>query len=618
MQGKKILESLASVPRPQDYPTADYIILKDVTTIILHDDGRITTRYYQFRRIATDYGRDKFSDIPVLFNERYQKINVISVQALMLDGSVVATPEYGINQITPHALEKAPSLSDFQQKIISLVGLELGGFAEFEYEIEDLTAWQASFYGLLPIRLGAPALHREFVFEVPATKHILFHIEGIEANDARQEQTLGSVKRFTFTFRDQSLWDKEDDHALTQIDCPKLVYSENKTWHDWAATLATIVDDSVVPNELLEKRVAEVTKDLECPTMKAYALHKHVLEAIATVSFDAYRYHFQSRPTAEILRSGYGTPFDKALLLCSLLQTAGLKAQVALVAPAKSLPNHVINPMVFESIWVIIQELSLYLRADKPVPEARREHLEGSILLVAAKNGDTRLALTDVGSLLGNRFSAKVTITVKKDASGEGAVDATLAGIYNPYFSLMTADADQLTSWVKSFIGKFPSDPELDKHWFKLFSPSHSVVSASFKLKTLTADPEHRILMEMPAALTGIGGFTFAPEVISRNSTLALPGSLKQELTLEVNLPKDWTLQIVPAAITAHNEVFDFEQRFTVSEEADKPVQVTFNQQLQFKNKYLEPQYYQQFRVLVVENARVQKRLIFVVKKTEP
>ena len=121
MDGKKILDTLDHKPEVKDYPGVDGVIVNDIMTFKVGEEGRVKQYHYQFKRIFRHYERDRRSDIQIIFNQKQQQVTVLKARSIMSDGSIVDTPEYGLNQITPPNLQKAPYFTDYQARIVSLV-----------------------------------------------------------------------------------------------------------------------------------------------------------------------------------------------------------------------------------------------------------------------------------------------------------------------------------------------------------------------------------------------------------------------------------------------------------------------------------------------------------------
>ncbi|MBN1356646.1 DUF3857 domain-containing protein [bacterium] len=613
MKGQEILKSLPRIPEETEFPGADGVIIRDNQRIRLLKDGRIHQYHYQFKRILKDFERDKHSDIQMLFNEKTQDIKILSVKSIMRDGRIVETPEYGINQITPPALSQAPYFTFLQNRIASLVGVETGGYIEVEYEIVDKKPWRKAFWGTIPIRLYAPVLSREIAFELPRKHPVQFQITGSGKFRKPEDKVEGNIRRLRFTFDNLPLWDSEDRHPLADLDCPKLVYSDipRENLHRQFDGLLT---EASTTEPFLNKRVDDLVKDIDCPMRKAFRLHKHVLESVSTLEFPPLNALFLLRSAPEVLRSGYGSALEKNILLAVMLRHIGHQAEVVLSCPEGVLPDRAAHLGLFDRSWVKDDTLELFFSADKDPAEAQRAHLERTVILHGDKSSESPVVIDSPGSKQGNVLIVKGKFSLKKEMTLKGTLEALFSGLYNCYFALATSETDDVKTWINQFAGKVCPSAEVEKHHFRMFGPAYSELSASFEVKLMQEDPEHRILLTMPAPLGGLGGFNIPADYTRRSSTYALPGTLRHDLKLEIDCPPEIKIIHTPGDVAIENSAGRLEQKFEVKTES-RQSRITFTQLLVLPEKYIRPGEYSDLLDILLEDARPHNRMMILAKK---
>ncbi|MBN2384011.1 DUF3857 domain-containing protein [bacterium] len=618
MDGKQILSTLDHRPEVTDYPGVDGVILKDLYTIRLDRDGRVSQYRYQFKRIFRDFERDRRSDIQVIFNQKRQQVKILKARSIMRDDKIMDTPEYGINQITPPYLQKAPYFTDLQARVVSLVGIEVGGYTEIEYEIDDVQSWRSAIYGTIPLRLHLPIMSRQIVIEFPTERPLTCGIEAWPGSAVTPEKvTEKGLTRLTYTFKDLPHWDDQDSHNLSGADCPKLMYAEHPTWSDLKNALHQRVTGATCRDDKLENRTKELLKEIACPYLRCLRLNKHVTEALATVDFDQLFTCHTVRPVNEVLQSGYGTALEKAVVLAEMLRSAGHQAHVALACPQPALPREIFHLGAFPEVWVQVHSPELFMRPDKSIDEARREHLEGRTLVSAGPDysGPERIELSDAGEKPGNFCEIKINLTMKKDAALEGTAIASLAGIFNPYFKLAAEDTDKVNDWVKGYAKKCWSGAELDKHHFQIFAPVHTTLNLSFSVKKLERNRDNCYAFTFPGFLSTFTGFKYAHQYLQRMSTYELPGSLLQKVQWTLEIPEDFELVLQPAPITLATPVAQFEQTCEYKQNQAKPASLSYTQTLKFNSRFVKPDHFPDFRNIILEDARPHHRMLFLALK---
>ena len=610
MKGEKILGQLERAPVRQDFPSADAVSVFDETVIRLEPDGRVKKRIYSLKRVFTFFGRERNSDIHVLFNERHQKLDIVSARTYH-DKGVVETPEYGINQITPQALEKAPHYVDFQEKIISLVGVTPEGFLEVEYEVEDIEPWQSIFCGMEPIRLPIPALKRRIRFEVPRQRRIKFSFPGCEDKPVPGEEVKGDFRILTFEFDELPQWDPEDEHVMVDAERPAVLYREEDPSGKTAAAIRKVIEENAAVSKSIERRVEEIVKEVPIPLERALKLHKHVVEAVSTIEISPLLDNFRSRKAEDILRSGYGNPFEKAVLLKAMLGASGLEAEVGLAFPEPLIRDGDYPMPLFKSIWVLVGSLDLPVRPDKALKEASRVDLEGYHLLLVTKTGEGVVKCEGPGNSNGNKLQAKARITLNKDFVLEGEVEATLCGLYNPYYGFRDEKKDAPEKWAKDFVKKIWPKAELKDHGFTHMDREYSSLKATLKGERLEEDSDHRFIIALPVSLTNLSGLKIPWEYSDRGSLYEIAGTLEQAVSVEIVLPGNLEPKLMPKEIDIKNGVGRV--KLTLERKDEK---LTVDYVAKIDRKFIAKDEYSGLKALLAADSKELARTFLLVRKS--
>ncbi|MBN2055510.1 DUF3857 and transglutaminase domain-containing protein [bacterium] len=613
MRGLNILAELAARPDMTQFPGCDAVIILDERHYTLYADGRICFRHYQLKRVLRDFDRDKKSEVPVLFHAEQQAVTVHSAKTVMCDGTIMESPEYAINQITPAYLSAAPHYTTFQHKIISLVGVERGGYTELDYEVTDTKPWQAGLHGVLQLAEHAPIMRRIVTFDTPEDVVLSFGLQYIDGAAAGNAVVVDNGRRKSmFEFKDLPLWNTEDSHPLIMAGCPRLVYGVARTWEEVGAQLAHKVSDATKSDDDIQALVKKLLEGIECPVQSALKLHKHVQEGITAIAFHPRHVHYSARPAGDVLRSRYGTDFEKAVLLHAMLQAAGRESVVALACPDPLFTDRVLHLGIYDSAWV--RTMGMFMRVDKSLHEARNEHLEGHTLLLGVTEGQPRLKVGPARKTAGNRLDIKLNLTMKEDRSLEGSADVIFSGLYNPYFNLHGKDSDKVIGWVKGFVGSVWDNAEIDTHHFAHLATTHSVLAAALKVKPVEANDDGFYFLAFPGAMA-TGGFDIGVDVTERRSVYALPGKGLQTVKIELALAKDLEPVFSPAPQEYKTKDITLKQDFSIKGDEGAAKTVEYSQKLDIHANYVPPERFDAVRSLAVADKRGHNRTLVLRKK---
>lgn len=627
----KLLSDYEKTITRKRYPTADAVIIRDELTIRLEPDGKVKRRHYRLKRVLDHFDRDQKSDVLITYRDAKQKIEVLKSFAYMRSGKKVEAPSYGINQTTPPQVAKAPYFTDIQHKVISLVGVEVGGFTELEYEITDRIAWQKPFEGFERICQDWPVLQRTLIIEVPEDFPFEIVISDESTNRKAKKRVLhkDGYKHLVFTFSNLKQWDDLDGYPLGFVGCPTLYFFEKQSWDDMSKRLSRVVSRASRVNQRMIKVVEEATKDLVDPAARASRLHEHVLEAIATVQLPPGWHELKTRTARVIHECGYGTPFEKAVLLAALLNRAGLPTDVSLVCPAPAFCEEAVVSTQFQQFWVYLPSLKMVMRPDKKRDEARREHLEGCEMLVATSGDLNRLSFGKSGRTLGNQLNARLKVKVKEDFTAEGTLQAMLSGQYNPFFKLRFQEPEKTDEFLKGLVGNFWPGVELDKYTFEHLGSSYAVVQIHFKAKRLTEDPEHRFVVTLPGGLGPLKGFKLPLGMPVSGFACELPGTIKQDIKLTLELAEEVSVSYGPAESRLANTVgevaFSFARELSeeTSEQAeneensseDESRSWTYTGSVILKDKYVSAGRYPKLRALLARLGKDTARTLILERR---
>ncbi|MHC5035947.1 MAG: DUF3857 domain-containing protein [Planctomycetota bacterium] len=591
-----------ALPTSDRFPDTDVVVLREEVEITLHPDLRTEKTVRRAWTYLTEFGRDAFSDVTLQFQSGNQSLTVLQAVTTMRDGFRKETPDYGHNEIVPFPLDRAPDLGAVRQRVVSLVGTEVGAVSVLEFTVADNKPWKEFFFGEEALGGVFPVLEKSFVVNVPEGTPITHAGRNFDA--APEVRSADGFDRYTWTAADLPACDPEDGPFGRDRWIPAVLYSAAGSWAEVTAKWAGRFADATVDHPAIQKLAEERTQEEKDPLGCALKLHKFVLDGIRTLDFHPSAIDFTFRPAHRILDSTYGTALEKGVLLTSLAKSAGLQARLYLGLPAYRDVEAVTFPGNDPTTWVEIPagKERIFLRPDKTAREANRHHLE-ELRLVPLSAAGTPGAVKVPSPAASSDVTAELTL--KEDLTLEGKVACTFLGAFNPYLRLRVDEKTTLDAFAGECASKlFKGKAEEVRG--EILSLARTTLS--FKLKEGKAERIGAFVsFSWPDVPKALHGYTAATHRESRCTSLPLPSTAQTSFNLSLGLPKDARVRIPAPSMRRGGNAVRIQ---TVFEE--KEGKLHFRATWRFSTPVVHPEDYGKFRRALTSIANPEARSVLL------
>ena len=352
-----ILDLIATAPAAADHPLADAVVLKQDVVYSVDKNGRMTRRERTVTKLMTDWAVRNLCDPRPAWDSSRQKLEIHVARTFMRDGTEVPTPPNGFNEVTPDAVSRCADLLGHREMVVSHVGAEIGCVIELDYEIEDLRP------GPLPAaareELGGrwPILVKTVTVDAPGAEVEIVHDEFLAAPAV--VDGAGDEPR-TWTVRDVPALPLERGETRVRDLRPALFFSTVEGWRGLSSRLRALARDTGELDPALTAWLESPVDDQGEPRTDLTALD--TIERIAdlvgnrmrTVRHDRPWSH-QPRPAADVYSSLAATPWEKAVLSWSLLDSRGLPAEIGYFGPGAGVPLEAAAPQAFSDFRISIR-----------------------------------------------------------------------------------------------------------------------------------------------------------------------------------------------------------------------------------------------------------------------
>jgi hypothetical protein len=545
------------------YPQSDAVILYDSLLITWDEGNRISRRYHRAVMLFTDNAINRYGDPRILFNSATQDLVVTRARVYMRDGTIVDTQKNGVNQTTPFALALTTDYDDWQEMVVTHVGIEKGCVAELGYAISDKapSPWLS---GVEIFGPEDPTQVRVLEIRVPPSTRLKFVSQnGVPG----PESSSDGVWRWAVenipgrTPQNGGAW--EGDFL------PVVCYSTAENWEQVFQSIASRMEAASAGKCSFDERVLDSIKNLQTDEDRILAVHRLALECVSDVHAPFGCFAETPRSAEGIYASGYATNLDRAVLLAAMIKAIGYWAEPYFVSLGRFWDSEVPSPEicgVMVGVWTEGGEGTTMLEPGLPGhgmmmldPNAPYEH--GTLFTHAGRTffgcKHRSCGAEAIEGRKGRDSASELDLDLKKGADGtiEGEGRALLTGLFSPY-CLMRGAGTEAEDFVKARVNGLFEGAELTSWNPSSMGPSETEFAFSFSVKLPDKKSGERVYLTMPrpfeAALSGIDR-VHVERSSSSDAIKVEPCAL--EISCWIEAPEGWKIISLPQPGEEKNEI---------------------------------------------------------------
>jgi len=283
---------------------AQVVIREKKINIHILEDGRVIEHVYEKIDINGFSGMRRAGEWFFTYNPKLTEVKILKSITHTEDGKAVSSPENAILDFSPYSVENAPDFSYMREKIVSHTGLEPKSVVEFEYEVRDK----------IPHRL---------VYFLDLRDN--FFIEKVEISIVDNGKCRTFSNHVDFDSKNFVFVAKNIKPARTNLmgenyyaNTPYIAFVINPVSNYLKDYLSHLSENGF-------NKVKDLM-DIDGLDGKAlcYAVFDFVDKKLNTVNLGASHTGYKCRDFYEIVKSGYATDFEKAVLAYWVLNNSGL------------------------------------------------------------------------------------------------------------------------------------------------------------------------------------------------------------------------------------------------------------------------------------------------------
>jgi hypothetical protein len=425
-------------------PATDAHFLNIEVTYHLQSDGSWDMEYRHQVRLDTYYAVTRaLGETFIIYNPDFQKLEILKAETTMADSRRIASPANAFNEVLPFAAHGFADFAHLREMVVTHTGLERGAVVDLHYRIHTRAGFFPVFSGREVLAKAFPVDSYRLTIKVPADQVLCTHVFGLKA----EAEVSGTEAEKSTTFTLVNLKPAAHEPLASEAAAPFIVFSTASNW-DQATTLSG--GDAAFPAVLGEKIEKLKVQYSSRPDLLA-ALQKIASAEVQACDLQPESTGWQPRRLDRVAMSNYGTKLEKALLLQSILQKAGIAAELLAVAVGRDFTEEVPAAQQIGDFWLKVADEDQVSYLD-PCHE-QNEFFPYRCQGLAAFNL-TRKELEKLPATNWEQNGVEISGTVVLDPAGaQGTLKVAARGNFNRY----TEAAESGSKFVEGLLKKiFP------------------------------------------------------------------------------------------------------------------------------------------------------------------
>ena len=604
------IAALAEKAVSRNYPDADSVLLYDLEQMTYQTDGTAVSTDEFYQKVLNEAGRRELRRIPLHCNTHYGTARFVAA-AILRNGKKIDIDINKNSSVSTSAQQMSSNIYDPAMKVtvLTIPGLEIGDVLYLKTERKTLKPVIPGEWSTInTLESDVPIMRYDIEINAPEKLPLLHTVI--------KNEIKGKIKTFAPEKRDGRIiykWQALDvPQAITEPGmpelytcCQRLLAGTAKDWQSiskWYYNICRPHMDAV--SDEMRRTVKKLVEGISSDDEKIRRIFKYVSQNIRYTGITSEKDApgFEPHDVRDTFSQKHGVCRDKAVLLASMLELAGLKAYPVIFMAGTPKDSDVPNGYFNHAVACVDKGNFNYVMMD-PTDENTRtlfpEYLSNQSFLVARPEGDI-LRRTPV--IPAEKNCMKITTSAGFNNAGtlSGKTTMEFSGIndliYRSSFSRMTPEK-RLEFWNSRIRKALPGaqvvsldiTPENIRDTSKPLVAKFTFTAAVSRPDS--GDPE---VLDTPQFARHFGTLNWLlPDTsrVSRRFPIATDSTCKVEEKLQLTLTPRMKTVGIPPARGGKNNSFSWHQKFNVKDNV-----ITLDTSASLDSVEIVPDDYQQFR----------------------
>ncbi|HPR82357.1 MAG TPA: DUF3857 domain-containing protein [Pontiellaceae bacterium] len=500
------------------------------------------------QKVLTYAGKKQASDLKFTFNPAVQRTVLSSATVTSPDGKVhYIDPEKEINVMDAKWAGEAPRYSAEKTMVASLPGVEVGSI--IEYRVFSVYRGMPFFSAAEYFSDYNPLVSKKVRIEIPY---------GLKLRTSEPDRSAVQQRTFSidggaaheWVAKNSAMIKKEDRLPPDWTYKPALLLSCGEI-SGYAALVEKTLTEAAGKDKAASAKTRELTKGLKTRAQKITALRDFVDRTVREAGPNFAVLPLSAiTPADQVLAEGYGNTADRAVLLYSLLDAAGLKPRFVL---SSSLPQTegagapvttALQRSVFDTVLVAVtgdKKETVYLGDSSQYAQLGTLAHSGQPA-IDLKSGKLEIPQTGSPSAVETAFTltlsenGDITLTKKAGLSGTDFEE------FHKQFAQFTPEERRREH--QKLLSQISQSAEATGELQTAFDTVPGTLEFAARLPSYAVRDGSRLYFNLPEGLGGLLNL----KASRRENPFYIKNPVCKSFLYEINLPEGWKPLLVPEA----------------------------------------------------------------------
>ncbi len=537
-----------------EYPNDDAVILRWKQVWTLEEDGRQVYEDHRFVKLLNDRSWRRYADPRIDFLDGAESVEILAARAHLPDGSVLNIPAYSFNTVSPRGVFRWPAFSGWRQLVCTFSGVQNEAVLELHYKRTSQPRTRRWLSADLRIGDVDPVVERVVEVNLPSSAKPLHHKLTLAKSNFEQ-MSEGNQARYRWVFNETAADPDQTACPPWRQRCGRLVFSDCASSAEWAGEILREVDSAGEPSKHLRKFAKKATEGEVGEIGRIRAIAAKFKTTFNFVN-DARTWVGRSTRSAdEVFDSCYGSPLESAGLLLGLLRSAGIDAHPCVAVDRSLFSKDIANEADLVAVVIEVAALAGPIRLDPASGIINPNGPWRDRDLILEEGG--KLRRVSLAMSTAEPDSVRIDGRLEVDEEGKslsGQLTIELANLFvNPE---ALRDEASRKKRLESIVSQLMPHLKVTNFSVSQFSPSRMVASVSIESSKPLKDVYGKKMFEISLNSPALAKAQLPINIPARRTAIQLPGVLREDIRLTIELPKGWSPAIVPTAFDSGQQAW--------------------------------------------------------------
>ena len=552
-----------------------YLLYRENVKFEIEKDQIITTTNTNKIFCYNNYKNTGYSSFDIVYNSAFAEIK--NLEAISYVPEKGRYKKHEVQDFVTSAYSESSSFEDsYKQMTFTMPAIAQGTIGQIHYdEVNKEPHFSSAFY----FKQYVPIAKNEFVVEADKDIEIAWKFIGDSTEIKFEKNVKGNKVTYKWSTDNLETIKREDympalNRITTQVVCwiksanvnghRKLINNDIHSFNSWISGLCTNAFQSPLSDQA-KLYVDSLKKLYPSKYDLGRKIFEHVQKDIKYIAFENGMHGYIPRKPADVYYKRFGDCKDKATLLSSMLNFAGIESRTALVGttsivykfskfPIPECANHMITAVKLNGNWTITDATDEYV-SYLSVPQS----LQGQEALVLIDSASSYIYKIPVTPFYRNGRTDTLDIHISNmEIKGTGKTFFFGYVKQNVLAAIESYDQEKLKDFYKGLLNIGSNKCEYAEVTYRQVSDTALRIDYNVTLPSYITQFENKIYLNPHIFKTGIDDYGVDS---SKKYSVRFKYSASTRHVLKINL-EDLVLAHQPANSSVEKEKYGFSDRY--------------------------------------------------------